>query len=164
MDIRHFGTADALVDPTHDIAQNPLAIVVELGLNVVWGPIRPANWNGEEVGKMRRAAPGEVFPAGRDIDLMIMHRVQDGGRRRGHPSGIRPGKRMHDLLREHIGHPVRPAPAAMQVLRLTEVRRSSSMMPIFSVCRGSASMSSTPAKSASASATSAGPCIFGFTM
>ena len=57
MDIRHFGTADALVDPTHDIAQNPLAIIVELGLYVVFGPVRPANRNGEEVGKLRRAAP-----------------------------------------------------------------------------------------------------------
>src|SRR3984893_3416237 len=107
MDIWHFGTADALVDPTHDIAQNPLAIVVELGLYVVFGPVRPANRNGEEVGKLRRAAPGELFPAARDIDLVIMHRVQDGGRRRGHPGGICPGKRMHDLLGEHIGHPVR---------------------------------------------------------
>ena len=117
MDIRHFRTADALVDPAHDIAQNPLAIVVELGLNFVWRPVRPANRNGEEVGKMRRAAPGELFLSG------SRHRPCDnapratGGRRRGHPGGIRPGKRMHDLLREHIGHPVRRGPHALADLR-----------------------------------------------
>ncbi|MCY1544806.1 hypothetical protein D9M68_807110 [compost metagenome] len=58
----------------------------------------------------------------------------------------------------------RLAAAAMQALRLTLVRRSSSMMPIFSVCRGSPSRSSTRPKSSSAKATSAGPCIFGLTI
>ena len=47
--------------------------------------------------------------------------------------------------------------------RLSVVRRSSSMMPILSVARGSSKASSTRAKSASAHATSSGPCIFGFT-
>ena len=37
----------------------------------------------------------------------------------------------------------RSAAAAMQALRLTEVRRSSSMIPILIVCRGRPSMSST---------------------
>ncbi|MCY1548668.1 hypothetical protein D9M68_847920 [compost metagenome] len=54
--------------------------------------------------------------------------------------------------------------ALMQALRLTEVRRSSSMMPIFRVWRGRKSMSSTRPNSSSAKATSAGPCIFGLTI
>ncbi len=53
--------------------------------------------------------------------------------------------------------------ARMHSTRLTEVRRSSSMMPIFTVCRGSPSTSSTRPKTASANATSSGPCIFGLT-
>ena len=54
--------------------------------------------------------------------------------------------------------------AMMQAFRLTEVRRSSSMMPIFSVLRGSPSMSSTREKIVSVKATSSAPCIFGLTM
>ncbi len=54
--------------------------------------------------------------------------------------------------------------AAMQALRLTVVRRSSSMMPILSVARLRPSASSTRANSVSAQATSSGPCILGFTM
>jgi hypothetical protein len=52
----------------------------------------------------------------------------------------------------------------MQLARLRVVRRSSSMMPIFSVLRGSPSASSTSPNSETAQATSDGPCIFGFTI
>ena len=53
--------------------------------------------------------------------------------------------------------------ARMHSLRLTVVRRSSSMMPSLTVYCGSPSVSSTCVKIASAKATSSGPCIFGFT-
>ena len=53
--------------------------------------------------------------------------------------------------------------AAMQASRLTVVRRSSSMMPIFSVSGRISSAASTRPKSSTAKATSSGPCIFGFT-
>ncbi|MNJ54532.1 hypothetical protein D3C77_499760 [compost metagenome] len=58
----------------------------------------------------------------------------------------------------------RDAALAMQALRLTLVRRSSSMMPIFRVLRGMPSRSSTWLKISAAKATSSGPCIFGLTM
>ena len=54
--------------------------------------------------------------------------------------------------------------AWMQALRLAEVRRSSSMIPIFSVFAGSVSSRSVRAKIVSAKATSSGPCIFGLTI
>ena len=54
--------------------------------------------------------------------------------------------------------------ARMHSLRLTVVRRSSSMMPIFRVWRSSPRMSSTWARVWSQKATSSGPCIFGLTM
>ena len=44
------------------------------------------------------------------------------------------------------------------------MRRSSSMMPIFSVSRAKPSRSSTRPNSSAAKATSSGPCIFGRTM
>ena len=52
----------------------------------------------------------------------------------------------------------------MQALRLTVVRRSSSMIPTLSVFCGSPSTSSTRLNSSTVYATSSGPCIFGFTM
>ncbi len=52
----------------------------------------------------------------------------------------------------------------MQALRLTVVRRSSSMMPTFMVFSGSDSIFSTRPNSSQVSATSSGPCIFGLTM
>jgi hypothetical protein len=53
--------------------------------------------------------------------------------------------------------------AWMQAFRLDDVRRSSSMMPILTVCGGRPSASSTRVKISQVSATSSGPCIFGFT-
>ncbi len=53
--------------------------------------------------------------------------------------------------------------ARMHSLRFTEVRRSSSMIPSFTVWRGRPSTSSTCPKTASAKVTSSGPCILGFT-
>ena len=52
----------------------------------------------------------------------------------------------------------------MHSLRLTVVRRSSSMMPIFSVFAGRPNARSTVANSSTDSATSSGPCCFGLTM
>ena len=56
------------------------------------------------------------------------------------------------------------AASAMQALRLTVVRRSSSMMPTLTVLARQAEQSSTRPNSSSVNATSSGPCIFGLTM
>ena len=53
--------------------------------------------------------------------------------------------------------------ARMHSFRLTLVRRSSSMIPSFTVYLGSPSTASTWVKVSSAKATSSGPCIFGLT-
>ncbi len=53
--------------------------------------------------------------------------------------------------------------SAMQALRLSDVRRSSSMMPTLIVSRGRPSSCSTRPNRSTAKATSSGPCIFGFT-
>ncbi|MCY1178065.1 hypothetical protein D9M73_184000 [compost metagenome] len=58
----------------------------------------------------------------------------------------------------------RSAAAWMQALRLTVVRRSSSMMPTFRVLRGRPSMSSIRPNNSLVNAASSGPCIFGLTM
>ena len=53
--------------------------------------------------------------------------------------------------------------ARMHSARFTVVRRSSSMMPIFTVWRGRPSASSTRSKTSETKAASSGPCIFGQT-
>ncbi|MCY1179205.1 hypothetical protein D9M73_195900 [compost metagenome] len=58
----------------------------------------------------------------------------------------------------------RSAAALIQALRLTVVRRSSSMMPTFSVLRFMPSTSSMRPNSSLVNAASSGPCIFGLTM
>ena len=58
----------------------------------------------------------------------------------------------------------RSAAALMHAFRLTVVRRSSSMMPTFSVACGNPRTSSTRLNSSVVNATSSGPCIFGLTM
>ena len=54
--------------------------------------------------------------------------------------------------------------ARIHSLRLTVVRRSSSIIPTFMVLRGKLSASSTRPNSSVVNATSSGPCIFGLTM
>ena len=54
--------------------------------------------------------------------------------------------------------------ASIQAFRLTEVRRSSSMMPSFTVESDRLSTFSTRLNSSQAKATSRGPCILGLTM
>ena len=54
--------------------------------------------------------------------------------------------------------------AAMQASRVSDVRFSSSMIPILSVVGSSPSASSTAANSSTVSATSSGPCCLGLTM
>ncbi|MNC26927.1 hypothetical protein D3C75_750790 [compost metagenome] len=58
----------------------------------------------------------------------------------------------------------RSAAALMQDLRLTVVRRSSSMMPTLRVLRVRPRTSSTRPNSSLVKAASSGPCIFGLTM
>jgi hypothetical protein len=54
--------------------------------------------------------------------------------------------------------------ASMQAARLALVRRSSSITPIFSVWRGSLSISSIASNSRLVNAHSSGPCILGLTI
>ena len=58
----------------------------------------------------------------------------------------------------------RLAAAAIHAFRFTDVRRSSSIMPSFTVLSGRPSSFSTWVNNSAANATSEGPCILGFTM
>ena len=119
MDVGHLRTADALIDPAHDIAQNALRIVVELRPDLVRRPVPPGlgDRDGQQVTERRDRLGGTLALAGEDVDAVIVRRMQRrrGGRR--DPGGIRPGLRMADLLVEHVRHPVRCRPHALADLR-----------------------------------------------
>ena len=59
VDVRHLGAADALVDPAHHIAEDALAVVVELLLHVVRRPVRPVGErDGQQIVERRAARAG----------------------------------------------------------------------------------------------------------
>ena len=117
MDIGHLGTADALIDPAHDVAQNALTVVVEFLRDGVGREIRLRQRQGDDVGELGLRAAREFLLAGEHIDLMIMQRVQ--GRRgwRGHPGRVGARARMTDLLNHHVGHAIGRGPHALADLR-----------------------------------------------
>ena len=51
VDVRHLGTADALVDPAHDIAEQALRVVFELLLHLFGLEVRAAERDGQQVGQ-----------------------------------------------------------------------------------------------------------------
>ena len=59
---------------------------------------------------------------------------------------------------------VRSFACAIQFLRFTDVRRSSSIIPIFKVFGGKPITCSARSNNSTAKATSSGPCIFGLTI
>ena len=67
----------------------------------------------DDVGQFRRWAAGDLLLSSRDIDLVIMQRVQGRGGGRGHPGGVRAGAGMGDFLRHHVSHAVGRGPHAL---------------------------------------------------
>ena len=118
MNIGHFRAADALVDPTHHIAQNALRIIVEFLLHILWRPLRMAfDWHGQDFIK-RGARAGLHFILHRfHINLVVVDGVQRCRRRRWRPSAIGTGLRLADFLFQHGGHQIRHGPHALADLR-----------------------------------------------
>ena len=120
VNIGHFGTADALVNPAHHITQNTLRIIVELLLHIVGRPLRMAfHRHGQNRIKRGARAVLQLVLNRIDIDLMIVNGVQSGCRWGRGPSTIRPGFRLADFLLNHIGHHIGHRPHAFADLRAT---------------------------------------------
>src|SRR5215472_109004 len=85
MNIGNLGATYALVDPTDHVAENALAVVVELLLHLLRRKIRACDRHGQQSRERWRRPPLELTLARGDIDLVIMQRVQGGRRRRGEP-------------------------------------------------------------------------------
>jgi hypothetical protein len=119
VDVGHLGAADALIDPAHDIAQQPLRVVVEFLAHFVFRPVRARRQrHGQQRVQPGRFLLRHVLLDGEDIDLVIVRGVQRRGRGRGHPGGVGAGLRMADLLVQHVAHHVRRGPHALADLRL----------------------------------------------
>ncbi|OIQ72308.1 hypothetical protein GALL_460670 [mine drainage metagenome] len=114
VNVGHLGAADPLIDPAHDIAENALAVVVDLLPHIVGRPVRLRYRNGEDVRKLcARAGLRQLLLARQHVDLVIMQRMQRRRGRRRHPCGGGAGLRVGDLLRQHVRHHVRRGPHAL---------------------------------------------------
>ena len=118
MNVGHFGAANALIDPAHDIAQNALGIVVQFLLDIGRRPVGPhRHGDRENVGQFRRFAVGDGLASGGHINLVIMGGVQRGGGGRWHPGGGGTRFGVACLQAEHFGHTIRHGPHALADLR-----------------------------------------------
>ena len=119
MNIGHLGTADALIDPAHHIAQDALHVIVHLCLHHGTVPVGPlGQWQGQQLiqcgagtGGGQRALTGE------HVGRVIMGRMQHRRRRTGHPGTGRPRLGVGGLFRQHGRHQIRGRPHALADLR-----------------------------------------------
>src|SRR3546814_938719 len=93
-----FRSADALVEPAHDIAQYALAIIVELARDLRLGPVAARrDGNGQQARQRRHRLARDLLLPRKDVDGMIVERVEGRGGRRGQPRGVGARLRMADL-------------------------------------------------------------------
>ena len=114
VDVRHLGAAHALVDPTHNIAENALRVVVQFRLHLLRRKVFAGQQgNAQDVVQAGRGAGLQYRLPRRHIHLVVVHGVQGGGGGRRHPGGVGAGFGMADLDRQHLRHPVRLRPHAL---------------------------------------------------
>ena len=119
VDVGHLGTADPLIDPTHHIAKDRLAGIVQLALHFFTRQVAPDHQR-----RRQKVAARGLFAAlqlllnRKHIDLVVMRGMQRGRRRRRHPCCIGTRKRMADLDLEHFGHGIGLGPHALADLSL----------------------------------------------
>ena len=128
VDVWHFATAHALVNPAHHVAQNALGVVVEFLALFCITPVGRGCHGDLQQGVECVAAHflGISFLNGffhrllhlGHIDLVVVQRMQCGTGGAGHPRGVGTGQRVGDFLRHHGGHQVGHGPHAFADLRL----------------------------------------------
>src|SRR5690606_27416314 len=118
VDVRHLGTAYALVDPTHHIAEDALDVVVDLVLLLFRAPVGVLGQrDGQDIVYRGKRTLGQFLLAIEYVDLVVMQRVQGSGGRRRYPGGVGASHGMVDLLLEHARHQVGHGPHALADLR-----------------------------------------------
>ncbi|MNQ53152.1 hypothetical protein D3C85_671850 [compost metagenome] len=120
VDIRHFRTADTLVDPAHHVTENALAVVVQFVLDLFGGPLRVHRQrDGQDVVYRSMGTFGQFGLTGEHVNLVVVQRVQRSSGRRWYPGGVGTGHRVSDFLFEHRRHQVRHGPHAFTDLCAT---------------------------------------------
>ena len=114
VDVGHLGAADALVDPAHHVAEDRLAVVVDLFVDLLGCPGQfLGQRDGQQFGAGGALLAGQLFLDLANVDLVVVHGVQGGTRRRRHPRGGGAGLRLGDLLLDHLGHQIGHGPHAL---------------------------------------------------
>src|SRR3546814_2196835 len=73
VDVGDLRTADALVDPAHDIAQYALAIIVELARDLRLGPVAARrDGNGQQARQRRHRLARELQLPRKDVDGILV--------------------------------------------------------------------------------------------
>ena len=116
VDVGHLRTADPGVDPANDIAEQALAIVVELLADFVLRPVGAVGQrDGEQLVELCRIE--QTLLDLEHVLAVVMDRVQRRRGRARHPGGVRPGAQMADFLDHHLPHQVGRGPHALADLR-----------------------------------------------
>eukprot|EP00906_Rhabdomonas_costata_P031752 RCo044812 len=124
VDVGHLGAADALVDPTHNVPQDGLTVVVQLLAKLVRGQgtlasQREQRWGENVLQLCPRELARDLLEAPRDIHPVVVHGVQAGGSGAGHPCAVGTCFRVPDLLVQHRTHGVGHRPHPLADLRHT---------------------------------------------
>ena len=116
VNVGHFRTADPGVNPANDIAEQALAIVVELLADLVLRPVGAVGQrDGEQLVELCRI--GQTLLDLEHVLAVIVDRVQRRRGRARHPGGVGPGAQMADFLDHHLPHQVGRGPHALADLR-----------------------------------------------
>jgi hypothetical protein len=114
VDVRDLGTAHALVDPAHHVAQHALALLSSSAwTSSARGCGIAQQGQREQVVAAGAHVADELALAREDVHLVIVQRVERGGGGRGHPGAVRAALRVADLGVEHLGHLVGHGPHAL---------------------------------------------------
>ena len=121
VNVWHFRAANTLIHPTHNIAQNPLGVIVQFTGDLVLRPTAIAgHWNIQQTRHIGTATTCGQFLLHRShIHAVIMGGVQGRSSRAWNPSAICTRPRMLDLLLEHRGHGIGHGPHPLADLRAT---------------------------------------------
>ncbi len=124
VDVGHLGAAHALVDPAHHVTQDALGVVVEFFLFVFSRPVGRVFGHHRELQQSVEGVFAQLFRVllgnrffhlllqRRHVDLVVVHGVQGGGGRAGHPGGVGTGHGVANFGFQHVGHQVRHGPHA----------------------------------------------------
>ena len=105
IDIRHFGTAYALINPANHVAQQALCIVVQLLLNLLCTPAtRLGDRQTQQLSNWQHLALRQFAVLSGNINPVVVNSMQGCCGWRRHPGAAGTGHRVRNFLLHHRGH------------------------------------------------------------